>query len=1561
MPPIIYNDKTFYDQSIVMPVLFDVTGDGIQDIFLTKGYPPDPGYEGSGTNNSGDAWCLNGATGAVVWHYCPVPGIGNHAISCIHDLDGDGDMEMLITGYHLTVALHAQNGSILWSEYDGVHRHDKPAVVLKSEGIIYVYTCKDSYGAPGGLVKRLGSNGVIVAQATAPIYHPCYGGLSAADINNDGEIEILLGDRSSGVGLSCFASSDLSLIWDYPSVACSTQTPCILDIDGDGGLDVIVNDQSTGKIFAVDGATQEPLWTSEKGSWPWSGDIFMSAIYDVDKDNHLEDINCDQGGPTPMYVYDLTTGALDATLYRSDGLGLPFPPIVANVYGDSDMEFINQYAYEGVDVWDSTYSLVAVAPTDGSHWTISLCMTVIDMDNDGYNEIISLCHKDDTGYCTFATVQVIQTTGLVSSPKATAKDFGYTYKRSLVSQYVAYDDPDNTTNYPPCVPGSPFPANGSTGVSVTVDLSWSCSDPDGNPLTYDVYFGTVNPPPKVAWNVSSSMYDLGTRNPGTTYYWRIVAWDNHGASTRGPVWHYKTNSLPGVPGSPFPANGSTGVPVIADLSWSCSDPDGNPLTYDVYFGTVNPPPKVTGNVSTAMYDPGTMNIGTTYYWKITAWDNHSTSKRGPLWHFKTNTPPITPRSPNPPNSSTGISKTADLSWTCSDPDGNPLTYDVYFGTSSSPPKVASNQTHTSYDPGTMNTGTTYYWKVRTWDNHSTSARGPLWHFKTNTPPITPSSPNPTNSSTGISKTADLSWTCSDPDGNQLTYDVYFGTANPPPKVTGNVSTAMYDPGTMNIGTTYYWKITAWDNHSTSKRGPLWHFKTNSPPNTPSNQNPTNSSTGTSTNADLTWTCTDPNNDPLKYDIYFGTTSSPPKVVSNQTSTTYDPGTMSYSTKYFWKIVAWDNHSASTSGPKWSFTIQTNSSWWNLQWMYRKKITINHTKVTNTLVDFPLLIHITDPDLASKAQTNGYDFVFTNKTGIKLNHEIEYYNSATGELVSWVKMPVLSSSQDTIVYLYYGNQNCSNQENIENTWDSNYLAVQHFDETSGAAYDSTSHHNDGTPYGIPDQDHTGKIDGADFFDGINDHFILPQVFSTQSQFTMEAWIYPQTGARYFISQWSYSQGHGVFLQVGYNPDHIEWYINGNSGNITGITFNTWYHIVLTYDGTTARLYRNAGTPTSKVCAAPTWPAQGLYIGDRSAGSRQFHGMIDEVRLSNIARSSAWISTEYNNQNGPSGFYSVSAEEHMLKSWQFRKKIVINHTKISGNLTNFPIMIHTTDSDLSMKAQSTGGDICFTDDNGVQLNHEVESYNSSSGTLVAWVKIPVLSKTVDTTLYIYYGNTNAGDQENVTGTWDSNFLAVHHLDEISGTVYDSTSQNNDGIPSGNPNQNIQGRIDGADYFDGANDHITLPRVFSTETKFTLEAWIYPQTGARYFISQFSGSQGVFLQVGATPDHLEWYINSNSGSISGITFNTWYHIVLTYDGTTARLYRNAGTPTSKVCNAPTWPAQGVYIGDRSAGSRQFHGIIDEVRLSNIARSSAWISTEYTNQNNPSGFYNVGNEENT
>ncbi|MCK5261513.1 MAG: hypothetical protein KAJ44_04990, partial [Thermoplasmatales archaeon] len=98
-------------------------------------------------------------------------------------------------------------------------------------------------------------------------------------------------------------------------------------------------------------------------------------------------------------------------------------------------------------------------------------------------------------------------------------------------------------NNAPYVPGDPFPPNGANDVDLGIDLSWIGGDPDGDPVTYDVYFDTINPPSQVAWNQSGVTYDPGILNFNTTYYWKIVAWDDFGASTGGPIWSFTTTHL----------------------------------------------------------------------------------------------------------------------------------------------------------------------------------------------------------------------------------------------------------------------------------------------------------------------------------------------------------------------------------------------------------------------------------------------------------------------------------------------------------------------------------------------------------------------------------------------------------------------------------------------------------------------------------------------------------------------------------------------------------------------------------------------------------------------------------------------------------------------------------------------------------------------------------------------------------------------------------------------------------------------------------------------------------
>jgi hypothetical protein len=90
----------------------------------------------------------------------------------------------------------------------------------------------------------------------------------------------------------------------------------------------------------------------------------------------------------------------------------------------------------------------------------------------------------------------------------------------------------------------PAPEDGATNINPDISgLNWDGDDPDNDPITYDVYFGTSTPPPKVADNMTEASYYIPyTLKFGTKYYWKIVTWDDYGDSTAGPVWSFSTTS-----------------------------------------------------------------------------------------------------------------------------------------------------------------------------------------------------------------------------------------------------------------------------------------------------------------------------------------------------------------------------------------------------------------------------------------------------------------------------------------------------------------------------------------------------------------------------------------------------------------------------------------------------------------------------------------------------------------------------------------------------------------------------------------------------------------------------------------------------------------------------------------------------------------------------------------------------------------------------------------------------------------------------------------------------------
>jgi len=353
------------------------------------------------------------------------------------------------------------------------------------------------------------------------------------------------------------------------------------------------------------------------------------------------------------------------------------------------------------------------------------------------------------------------------------------------------------------------------------------------------------------------------------------------------------------------------------------------------------------------------------------------------------------------------------------------------------------------------------------------------------------------------------------------------------------------------------------------------------------------------------------------------------------------GMNSYNTTYFWAVDATDSV-GHTTHKEYKFTTFTPPPWSTADWRYRKTIIINHTKVASDETNFPLLINVVDPNLASHARTTAEDIVFTDHLGTKLDHEIESYSSFTGHLVAWVSLKQLSSTDDLVIYMYYGNEYCSNQENPEAVWNSDFLAVHHLEEKSGAALDSTAKHNDALFTKVTTYGAAGQIGNAVEFAAVGDYIELPRVLSSEQRFTFSAWIYASSGAAYFISEW-YAY-NGAYLRI-YNDNRLQFYIDGRLANSIPITINQWHFVAVSYDGTTSRLYLDDATPSSGVQAGPTWPTRNTFIGDRYDHVRRFRGFMDEVRISNISRSAAWIITEYNNQRDPSAFCVFGDEEYL----------------------------------------------------------------------------------------------------------------------------------------------------------------------------------------------------------------------------------------------------------------------------------------------------------------------------
>jgi hypothetical protein len=289
----------------------------------------------------------------------------------------------------------------------------------------------------------------------------------------------------------------------------------------------------------------------------------------------------------------------------------------------------------------------------------------------------------------------------------------------------------------------PNPEDGAYHEDTWITLSWT---PGAYAVSHDVYLGedfdVVNDATRDSeefrGNQGADFYIAGFPGyaypeglvPGTTYYWRIDEVNDADPNSpwKGDVWSFTIP--PKKAYNPNPADGTGLTDTTVTLSWTAGF---GAKMHTVYFGDdydeVN---NATVGIprGTTFYDPGELEREKVNYWRVDEFDGFDTFK-GDIWTFTT---PGAIGNPQPANGATDMGMATILSWTAAD---NAASHQVYLGldkdnvrnadTNSIEYKGSKALGSESYDPGLLDLGTTYYWRVDEVYN-GTTVKGPVWSF-----------------------------------------------------------------------------------------------------------------------------------------------------------------------------------------------------------------------------------------------------------------------------------------------------------------------------------------------------------------------------------------------------------------------------------------------------------------------------------------------------------------------------------------------------------------------------------------------------------------------------------------------------------------------------------------------------------------------------------------------------------------------------------------------------------------------------------------------------------------
>jgi hypothetical protein len=324
-------------------------------------------------------------------------------------------------------------------------------------------------------------------------------------------------------------------------------------------------------------------------------------------------------------------------------------------------------------------------------------------------------------------------------------------------------------------------------------------------------------------------------------------------------------------------------------------------------------------------------------------------------------------------------------------------------------------------------------------------------------------------------------------------------------------------------------------------------------------------------------------------------------------------------------------------------------------------------------------------------------------------------------------------------------------------------------------------------------------------------------------------------------------------------------------------------------------------------------------------------------------------------------------------------------VSSDLTNYPYcMIIKASSGLGSTDLTNIFDVLGSNklkikawQGSTQCYIEIATWDTTNKYAELYIRIPSITASGNTTFTLEYNpdwpdNTayvGATGSTPAMAVWDSNFVAVYHMNDASTTtIADSTSNANTGTKKaiGEPVE-VTGTVGKAQSFDGSNDYIDCGNGASLNITdaITIEAWVKPKAIQTYYAGIFGQLSGSIENAGLLNYDHYWsgFIRTASGCFnvsdsvpfSAYDGNTWVHFITTYDGETLRFYKNGDNIAT---NTTSSGAMGNVTIKKTIGYHNgypFNGLISEVRISSVARSASWVAATNSNITNTYTTYST------